>query len=94
MPLMSAVKVSLPSPESRHLQRPRYGSQFRLPGPSPHKRPSGRITPLQPVEADTNILIQLPLSGAQPTWRDLPLGSSRSKMIQRGLKPTGETEYS
>jgi len=24
----------------------------------------------------------------------LPLGSSRSKMIQRGLKPTGETEYS
>ena len=31
---------------------------------------------------DANTLILLPLSGAQPTWRDLLLASSRSKMTK------------
>ena len=39
----------------------------------------------RPIAAVTNALILLSLLGTQPTWRDLPLVSSRSKMIvQRG----------
>ena len=43
---------------------------------------AGRHHPLRPVEADADTLILLPLSGAQPTWRDLLLASSRSKMTR------------
>jgi hypothetical protein len=42
--------------------------------------PGGIINPLGSVMTDANTLILLPLSGAQPTWRDLLLTSSRSKM--------------
>jgi hypothetical protein len=46
--------------------------------------PGDAINPLRPVDADANTLILLPLSGAQPTWRDLLLASSRSKMTLSG----------
>jgi hypothetical protein len=38
-----------------------------------------------PIAADTNTLISLPLLGAQRTWRDLRLASSRSKMTKGDL---------
>ena len=45
--------------------------------------PGGIINPLRPVVTDANTLISLPLSGAQPTWRDMLVAASRSKMTQR-----------
>src|SRR6266568_3641424 len=42
--------------------------------------PGGIINPPGSVKTDANTLILLPLSGAHPTWRDLLLASSRSKM--------------
>jgi hypothetical protein len=44
--------------------------------------PGGIINPPGPVMTDANTLILLRLSGAQPTWRDLLLTSSRSKMLR------------
>ena len=45
-----------------------------------NRAPGGTINLLRPVEADANTLILLALSGSQPTWQDLLLASSRSKM--------------
>ncbi|MGH9806663.1 MAG: hypothetical protein ACRD9W_05285 [Terriglobia bacterium] len=44
--------------------------------------PGGIINPPRPFVTDANTLISLPLSGAQPTWRDIPVAASRSKMTR------------
>ena len=51
-----------------HNSRLRFGSL--------NHAPSDAINPQRPIAADANALILLPLSGAQPTWRDLLVASS------------------
>src|SRR6266700_3304081 len=58
-----------------HDSRLQFGSLNHAPG--------GIINPPGSVKTDANTLILLPLSGAHPTWRDLLLASSRSKMTPR-----------
>src|SRR5262245_21199221 len=60
-----------------HDSRLRFGSLNHASGEA--------INPQRPITADANTLISLPLLGAQRTWRDLLLASSRSKMTP---KPT------
>jgi hypothetical protein len=51
--------------------------------------PGGIINPPGSVMTDANTLILLRLSAAQPTWRGLPLTSSRSKMTHLRLSAAG-----
>ena len=44
--------------------------------------PDGIINPPRPVMTDATTLILLPLSGVQPTWRNMLLAASRSKLTQ------------
>jgi hypothetical protein len=44
--------------------------------------PGDTINPQRPIAADDNTLI-ISASGPQPTWRDLLLASSRSKMTHQ-----------
>ncbi len=57
-----------------HDSRLQFGSLNHAPG--------GITNPPRPIMTDANTLISLPLSGAQPTWRDMLVAASRSKMTQ------------
>ena len=56
--------------------------------------PDGIINPPRPVMTDATALILLPLSGVQPTWRNMLLAASRSKLTQSGPHVAIETSTS
>jgi hypothetical protein len=65
---MLATLGIVPAPQGRD-RAPAARARFR----SLNHLPGDTINPQRPIAADANTLILLPLSGTQPTWRDLLL---------------------